>query len=254
MRHVSSDSCDRLSALACFSFGICWSVSDELFCSPLRRTLSVTLAPGDSAPIFLARSRESLTASPLTAVMTSPALTPALAAGPSACASSTMAPSTLLHAEAVGDALGHALHLHADPAALDEALVLELGDHGLHRLGRDAEADADRAAGRRVDRGVHRDHIAVDVEGRPAGVALVDRRVDLDEVVIRAGADVAAARRDDARRRRCRRGRTDCRPRPPNRPPAAPCRRTSTNGNFLSASTLISARSVFWSEPTTFAV
>jgi len=37
--------------------------------------------------------------------------------------------------------------------------------------------------------------IAFGVESRPAGIAFVDRRVDLDEVVIGAGADVAAARR-----------------------------------------------------------
>ena len=36
------------------------------------------------------------------------------------------------------------------------------------------------------------------VEGRAARIAAVDRRVDLQEVVVRSGADVAAARRDDA--------------------------------------------------------
>ena len=83
---------------------------------------------------------------------------------------------------------------------MTRALVLELSDDGLHGVGGNGEGDADRAAGRREDRGVDADHIAVDVEGRAAGIALVDRRVDLDEVVIRAGADVAAARRDDAGR------------------------------------------------------
>ena len=53
-----------------------------------------------------------------------------------------------------------------------------------------------------IDRGVDADHIAVDVERRAAGIAFVDRRVDLDVVVIGAGADVAAARRDDAGRHR----------------------------------------------------
>ena len=50
-----------------------------------------------------------------------------------------------------------------------------------------------------IDRGVDADHLAFDVEGRAAGIAVVHRRVDLEEVVIGAGADVAAARRDDAR-------------------------------------------------------
>ena len=44
-----------------------------VFSSPLRMMASLTEAPGAIAPIFLARSRASLTALPLTAVMTSPA-------------------------------------------------------------------------------------------------------------------------------------------------------------------------------------
>ena len=105
-----------------------------------------------------------------------------------------------LEAEVLGDLGRDRLNLHADPTAGDAALVLELGDDRLHRLGRDREGDADRPAGRREDRGVDADHVAVDVEGRAAGVALVDRGIDLQEVVVGAGADVAAAGRDDAGR------------------------------------------------------
>jgi hypothetical protein len=50
------------------------------------------------------------------------------------------------------------------------------------------------------DRGVHAHHLAFGVEGRPARVAFVDRRIDLDEVVIRTRADVAATGGDDAGR------------------------------------------------------
>ena len=78
------------------------------------------------------------------------------------------------------------------------AVSLQLRDDRLDGVGRNVEGDADSAAGRREDRGVDADHVAVDVEGRAAGIALVDGRIDLDEVVIGAGADVAAARRDDA--------------------------------------------------------
>ena len=63
---------------------------------------------------------------------------------------------------------------------------------------RNGEGDADIAARRREDRRVHADHFAVHVEGRAAGIAAVHRRVDLQEVVVGAGADVAAFRRDDA--------------------------------------------------------
>ena len=104
----------------------------------------------------------------------------------------------LLQAEAVGDVGGDRLDLHAEPGAVDVAVLLELRHDHLRGLRRDVEADADRAAGRREDRGVDADHVAVDVEGRTAGITLVDRRIDLDVVVVGAGADVAAARRDDA--------------------------------------------------------
>ena len=53
---------------------------------------SLAVLPGAMAEISRASVRESLTAVPLTAVMTSPASMPALAAGVSALASSTSAP------------------------------------------------------------------------------------------------------------------------------------------------------------------
>src|ERR1700753_3353563 len=104
----------------------------------------------------------------------------------------------LLQAEAVGDVSRHRLYLDAEPAAGDIALVLELGDHELGGAGRNVEADADRTARRRVDRGVDADHVAVHVERRTTGITLVDRRVDLDVIVIGARANVTAARRHDA--------------------------------------------------------
>src|SRR4030088_814858 len=111
--------------------------------------------------------RASRTGSPLTATITSPDLMPAFAAGLPACGSATRAPSARFR---------------------PRLSAISAGDRG----GR--ECDTARAAGRREDRGIDADHIAVDVEGRPAGIALVHRCVDLDEVVIGAGADVAAAR------------------------------------------------------------
>src|ERR1700728_3646942 len=106
----------------------------------------------------------------------------------------------LLQSEAVGEVRGDRLYLHADPAAGDAALIAQLPDDALDRIGRDGEGDTDRTAGGREDRRVDADDVAIDVEGRATGIALVDRRVDLDEVVIGAGADIAAAGRDDAGR------------------------------------------------------
>src|SRR5690606_17635397 len=68
--------------------------------------------------------------------------------------------------------------------------------------GGNGKGDADIAAGRREDRRVDAHDLACKVERRTAGVAAVHGRVDRDEVVIRAGADVAAPRRPGAGRYR----------------------------------------------------
>ncbi len=92
----------------------------------------------------------------------------------------------------------HLLQRRAEPAALDMPLVAQLGHDPAGDLGRDGEADADGGAGRRGDGGIDAHHLALHVEHRTAGVAGVDRRVDLQEIVERARADIAPARRDDA--------------------------------------------------------
>src|SRR5690606_6301119 len=97
--------------------------------------------------------------------------------------------------------LVNVLDLHAEPAAADRAALLELRNDIGRGAGRYRERDADVAARRREDRGVHTDNLARQVERRATGVALVHGRVDLDEVV-GTGADVAALRRDDAGRHR----------------------------------------------------
>src|SRR5262249_60770648 len=100
--------------------------------------------------------------------------------------------------ETVGDVSGDRLDLHTNPAPAHGTLVLELTDDALHRFGRDREGNTDRATGRRVDRGVHANHAAIDIESGTTGIAAIHRRVDLDEVIIGAGADVTPARRHDA--------------------------------------------------------
>jgi hypothetical protein len=65
-----------------------------------------------------------------------------------------------------------------------------------------SKAYAERRAALRNDGGVDAHHLAVHVEQRPAGIALVDRRVGLDELVVWPRFDVAVARRYDAQRHR----------------------------------------------------
>src|SRR5664279_5206110 len=104
----------------------------------------------------------------------------------------------LLEAETVGDVNRDRLNLDTDPAAADRALVLELRNHSLHGRGGNRKRDADAAARRRINRGVDAHDFAFGVEGRAAGIALVHGRVDLDEIIVRPIADIAAAGREDA--------------------------------------------------------
>ncbi len=101
-------------------------------------------------------------------------------------------------------------HAHAEKALRDLAGADQLVDHRFDHVHRDREADArelplaHRVAAAGCDRGVHADHAAAHVGERAAGVAGIDRRIDLDEVlvvdVLEAG-DAAEARHDPLRHR-----------------------------------------------------
>src|SRR5262249_4770037 len=84
-----------------------------------------------------------------------------------------------LEAKAVRDILIDALDRHAEPAAPRLAELDQLGDHGPHLRRGGREPKADRAAGGRIDQRVDADHLALHVEERTAGIALVDRGVSL---------------------------------------------------------------------------
>src|SRR4029077_16410160 len=104
----------------------------------------------------------------------------------------------LLKAEAIRDVLCDRLYLNADPATGHSPMLFKLGNNSADGVRRDRKGDTDRAARRREDGGIDTDHVAIGIECRPAGIPFVDRRIDLDEVVIRTGADIATARRHDA--------------------------------------------------------
>jgi hypothetical protein len=86
-----------------------------------------------------------------------------------------------------GDIGRHVLNAHAQPAAPGFAKLLQLIDDLRHHVRRHRKADADRAAVRRQDGGIHPDHLPVHVEQRPARIAPVDGRIGLDVIVIGAG-------------------------------------------------------------------
>ena len=119
-------------------------------------------------------------------------------AGPRSSMPATRAPCAGLIDEALGDVVGDLLDAHAEPAAPRLAELAELIDDGDRGVRRHRKADADRAAGRRDDRGVDADDVAVEVEQRAAGIAAIDGGVGLNVIVVRARIDVAVARRNDA--------------------------------------------------------
>src|SRR3954454_22210115 len=97
---------------------------------------------------------------------------------------------------------------HAEVRPVDRLALLQARDDLAHRVRRHREADAHVAvaglAGRR-DLGVDADDARAEVEERAAGVAGVDRRVGLDDLVdldAVGGADVAAEAGHDAGGRR----------------------------------------------------
>src|SRR5262249_44946142 len=107
-----------------------------------------------------------------------------------------------LDAQTLRDLIGNSLDTDPEPAAGDLSFFLQLADHRLHSVSRDGKADTSRAATGRQDRAVYTDHVAFEIEGRTAGVALIDRRVDLHEVVIGSRLEIARAGRHNSARDR----------------------------------------------------
>src|SRR5207302_500401 len=101
-------------------------------------------------------------------------------------------------AEAFGDFIAHLLDAYAQPPAAHLLELAQLIDHRHDRLRRHRKTDADRATGRRNDRRVYSDHLAVEIEQRPARIPAIDGGVRLDVVVIRPRLDTAIARGHDA--------------------------------------------------------
>src|SRR3546814_14012554 len=97
------------------------------------------------------------------------------------------------------DLFRHRLDADAQIAALHRSAAPERVDDGLCLFGRDCKADADIAAGGRIDGGVDADDIARQIEHRTAGVALVDRSVGLDIAGVSARAEIEVKRRREPR-------------------------------------------------------
>src|SRR5690606_30071799 len=101
-------------------------------------------------------------------------------------------------AERLGNVFGDRLDFDSEPATVDRAVLDEVADDRLGGRSRNGEGDADISAGRREDGRIDPDDLAAQIERRTTRVAAVHCRIDLDEVVIGARADVTTARRNDA--------------------------------------------------------
>ena len=88
---------------------------------------------------------------------------PPLCAGPFSLTLATSAPRGLSSPRRLGNLVGDRLNADPEPAAVHDVLGVAdqlVGD--LPRdIGRDREADADRAAARRIDRGIDADDLAL---------------------------------------------------------------------------------------------
>src|SRR6516162_4495162 len=119
---------------------------------------------------------------------------PALTAGPSGCGSTTRAPCALFIPKP------SAMSVVTDwtctpiqpclttPLSLSWATTIFTVSEGIATEPPDGENIAVLTC----------DHVTVDIEGRTAGVAELDRCIDLDEVLVSAGADVAVAGRNNS--------------------------------------------------------
>src|SRR5262249_44909149 len=75
--------------------------------------------------------------------------------------------------------------LHAQVAARHAALLQQLARHLLDEVDRDAEGNAGVAVRRRGDGRVDANHLAVEVDQRPARRTRIDRRVGLQKSLMR---------------------------------------------------------------------
>src|SRR5262249_20502411 len=102
-----------------------------------------------------------------------------------------------VHMHGLGDVRRQVLQRHADPAALHRAMRHELLHDAARHVDRYREAAAASAAARTDDRRVDADELAAQVDERAAGIARIDGRVGLDEVLVVLDVEAGAAERAD---------------------------------------------------------
>src|SRR5690242_15377929 len=108
----------------------------------------------------------------------------------------------IVRTKAIGNLGRNGLNFGSHRSARHDALFLQLRYHRLDGVRGYCEGNSRRASGWRKDHAVDADDIALGVEAWSAGIAAVDRCVDLDEALGRTHRDFAFSCRDDTRRDR----------------------------------------------------
>ena len=134
------------------------------------------------------------------AMIRSPVLRPARAAGLAGVTLATSAPDGRLspRLSAISGVTACSFAPSHGRLTTEPPLLAEATDH-LDHVGRNREADALRAARAREDRGVDADQAPAEIDQRAAGIAGIDGGIGLDEELVVGDADLGARhRRDDA--------------------------------------------------------
>src|SRR4029450_10056955 len=196
---VSSDDVSVPSSAAPGGISPSWT-SNVLVC-PSRLTSMCALVPGAIEPIIKRSARGSFTFFPFTAVITSPVLIPAFAAGAFGSTSPTSAPvgcPLSFIASAISGVRGWA-EVRARPATF----VTQALHHLTREICGNSEADPLVSAAAAEDRRVNAEQPTLDINECATGVAHVNSCVGLDKILVINNTHAAAADRADDPHRDC---------------------------------------------------
>ena len=99
----------------------------------------------------------------------------------------------LLQTQAVRDILRYRLNLNPDPAAANGSFVLELSDHDLSQSRPGSKRQYRRCRRRENRSRYYANDLTLHIKGGASRVALVNGRVDLNEIVVGTTSDITAA-------------------------------------------------------------
>ena len=169
---------------------------------PSRSTDSSAISPIRSSAIRFRRAAESLTVVLPTFVTTSPDFRPALAAADPVSTLTTTAPTGIAAVDTgilsswktLG--VGSSMVIPSEPR-LDLAELQDLVGDGPRHVDGNRKSHAGIGVARADERGVDADQVTVKIDQRAAGIAGINRRIGLDEILVLLEPDIGAAQPAD---------------------------------------------------------